>query len=43
LVIVALAGGIVLELVHAIEGDGSGLDRICRGASSRGAPANANW
>jgi hypothetical protein len=40
LVIVALAGGIMQTLVHAINEDSSGFGRICRGAPSRGDFAN---
>lgn len=43
LVIVALAGGIMLELMHAIEGARPGFqpaDWICRGAPARTASAN---
>jgi hypothetical protein len=44
LVIVALAGGIVMELTHAIEGTDPGLlrpnDWICRASTSRAASAN---
>jgi hypothetical protein len=45
LVIVALAGGIMLELMHAVEGASPGFrpaDWNCRGAPARVASANAN-
>ena len=45
LVIIALAGGIMLEMMHAIEGASLGfrpVDWICRAAPSRAASANAN-
>jgi hypothetical protein len=45
LVIVALAGGIMLELMHAVEGASPGFrpaDWICRGVPARVASANAN-
>jgi hypothetical protein len=45
LVIVALAGGIMLELMHAIEEASPGFrpaDWICRGAPARATSLNAN-